>query len=133
MQSRNPDHEILIVVAPFRIRNGAIMEPVPVTLSIKNVPDAVVERLRSRAKANRRSLQGELLAMVERGAAETDRGATTVAGLFDWAKAQGFRGTGSSADDIRRMRDERAGHLEKVLEAARASRRRRPAKSRGRR
>ena len=104
-----------------------------VTLSIKNVPDAVVERLRARAKANRRSLQGELLAMVERDAAEAGPEGMTVAALYGWAKAQGFKGTGSAADDIRRMRDERAGQIERVLESARASRRRPPAKSRARR
>ncbi len=37
----------------------------PVNLSIKNAPDDVVERLRVRAKRNHRSLQGELLAIVE--------------------------------------------------------------------
>jgi len=36
----------------------------PVTLSVKNVPDAVARRLRARAKRNHRSLQGELLALV---------------------------------------------------------------------
>ena len=33
-------------------------------LSIKNVPEAVVEKLRARAAANHRSLQGELMALV---------------------------------------------------------------------
>lgn len=33
-------------------------------LSIKNVPDDVVARLRERAAANHRSLQGELMALV---------------------------------------------------------------------
>lgn len=37
----------------------------PVNLSIKNAPDDVVERLRARAARHRRSLQGELLAIVE--------------------------------------------------------------------
>lgn len=37
----------------------------PVNLSIKNAPDDVVARLRERAKHNHRSLQGELLAIVE--------------------------------------------------------------------
>lgn len=37
----------------------------PVTLSIKNAPDEVVERLRARAAQHHRSLQGELLAIVE--------------------------------------------------------------------
>jgi plasmid stability protein len=35
------------------------------TLSIKNAPDDVVQRLRRRAKKNHRSLQGELLAIIE--------------------------------------------------------------------
>jgi plasmid stability protein len=34
-------------------------------LSIKNVPNDVVERLRRRAERNHRSLQGELLAIIE--------------------------------------------------------------------
>ena len=37
----------------------------PVNLSIKNVPDALAERLRRRAAARHRSLQGELLAILE--------------------------------------------------------------------
>ena len=37
----------------------------PVNLSIKNVPDDVAERLRQRAKRNHRSLQGELLHLLE--------------------------------------------------------------------
>ena len=36
-----------------------------VDLSIENVPDEVVERLRARAARHRRSLQAELLAIVE--------------------------------------------------------------------
>ena len=34
-------------------------------LSIKNVPEALAEKLRRRAEANHRSLQGELMAMIE--------------------------------------------------------------------
>jgi antitoxin FitA len=37
----------------------------PVNLSIENAPDEVVERLRARAARHHRSLQGELLAIVE--------------------------------------------------------------------
>ncbi len=37
-------------------------------LSIKNVPEDVVARLRARASANHRSLQGELLALACRAA-----------------------------------------------------------------
>jgi plasmid stability protein len=42
----------------------------PVNLSIKNAPDHVVERLRRRAERHRRSLQGELLAIIEAAAQE---------------------------------------------------------------
>ena len=37
----------------------------PVNLSVKNVPDEIVEKLRKRAKRNYRSLQGELMAILE--------------------------------------------------------------------
>ena len=37
----------------------------PVSLSIKNVPDDVAERLRQRAKRNHRSMQGDLLYILE--------------------------------------------------------------------
>ncbi len=37
----------------------------PVSLSIKAVPDALVERLRRRAAGNHRSLQRELMALIE--------------------------------------------------------------------
>ena len=37
----------------------------PVTLSIKNAPDHIVRRLKRRAAKHHRSLQGELLAILE--------------------------------------------------------------------
>ena len=39
-------------------------------LSIKNAPDHVVSRLRNRARRHHRSLQGELLAIIEAAALE---------------------------------------------------------------
>jgi plasmid stability protein len=39
-------------------------------LSIKNVPDELVGKLRERARANHRSLQGELLALVSQAIRE---------------------------------------------------------------
>jgi plasmid stability protein len=42
-----------------------------VNLSIKNVPAASVAKLKTRALRNHRSLQGELLALVERAANES--------------------------------------------------------------
>jgi plasmid stability protein len=43
---------------------------VSVNLSIKNAPDHVVDRLRQRAERNHRSLQGELMAIIEAAAAD---------------------------------------------------------------
>ena len=42
-------------------------------LSIKGVPEKQVERLRARAKANHRSLQGELRALIEQATAPAPR------------------------------------------------------------
>jgi plasmid stability protein len=39
-----------------------------VNFSIKNVPDALAEKLRARAERNHRSLQGELMAILEAAA-----------------------------------------------------------------
>jgi plasmid stability protein len=41
-------------------------------LSIKNVPESVVEALRQRARRNHRSLQGELLALVTQSTMAND-------------------------------------------------------------
>ena len=55
----------------------------PVNLSIKGVPDDLAERLRARAERHHRSLQGELMAIVEQAALAESGGAaragTTVA------------------------------------------------------
>ena len=37
----------------------------PVNLSVKNVPEALAAKLRERAARNHRSLQGELMAILE--------------------------------------------------------------------
>ncbi len=48
------------------LHTGATLERrMPVNLSIKNAPDEVVQRLRERAARNHRSLQGELMAIIE--------------------------------------------------------------------
>ena len=44
-----------------------------VNLSIKNVPDEIAERLRRRAAQAHRSLQGELMAILERAVRDEDR------------------------------------------------------------
>ncbi|HQT77667.1 MAG TPA: Arc family DNA-binding protein [Rhodopila sp.] len=47
----------------------------PINLSIKNAPDDVVQRLRERAERHHRSLQGELMAIIE-AAVREDRPAS---------------------------------------------------------
>ena len=44
----------------------------PVNFSIKNVPDDLASRLRNRADRNHRSLQGELMAILELAVTEPE-------------------------------------------------------------
>ena len=52
----------------------------PVNLSIKNVPDALAARLRERAERNHRSLQGELMAILESAASDPNVGRANAGG-----------------------------------------------------
>jgi antitoxin FitA len=45
----------------------------PVNLSIKNVPDAIAAKLKERAARHHRSLQGELMAIIEEAIKEQPR------------------------------------------------------------
>jgi plasmid stability protein len=75
------------------------------SLSIKNVPDDVVERLRARAVRNRRSLQGELLDLVERAADEVPT--ISAREVFDRIRKLNLPAGESSVGIIREMRDAR--------------------------
>ena len=76
-----------------------------VSLSIKNVPNAVVKRLRARAARNRRSLQGELLDLIERAADEVPT--ISVRDVYERIRKLNLPEGESSADIIREMRDAR--------------------------
>ena len=76
-----------------------------VSLSIKNVPDRVVKRLRERAARNRRSLQGELLDLIERAADEVPT--ISAREVFDRIKGLKLPAGERSVDIIREMRDGR--------------------------
>jgi plasmid stability protein len=76
-----------------------------VNLSIKNAPDPVVERLRARAKRHHRSLQGELLAIIEAAAREDDF--ATPAEILAEIRQLGVRTAGDSVEIIRTDRDGR--------------------------
>lgn len=103
-----------------------------INLSIKNVPDTVADALRARAEQNHRSLQGELMAILERSVSElaTETAAVRTAAVrtasaqsptgpaapklsIDEVAARAAKlfpkGTPNSADFIRAMRDGRYG------------------------
>ncbi|MEW6597030.1 MAG: Arc family DNA-binding protein [Pseudomonadota bacterium] len=74
-----------------------------VNLSIKNAPQGVVERLRARAKRHHRSLQGELLAIIEAAAAETPL--ATPADVLAEVRRLGLSPSDEAASIIRDARD----------------------------
>jgi plasmid stability protein len=84
----------------------------PVNLSVKNVPDALAAKLRERAERNHRSLQGELMAILEAAAYETRAAAAPADGLLERLLAiAGSRGidttkrlTREQAHDRKRLR-----------------------------
>ncbi len=106
----------------------------PVTLTIKQVSDSLARRLRERAEANHRSLQGELMAVLEATLAtpasvEQPRAAyrsnrpkraqpaqaplherrLTLAELWEIGRKTGLQSRSESTRIIRKMRDERYG------------------------
>lgn len=75
----------------------------PVNLSIKNVPDGLAERLRERAERNRRSLQRELLVILEEAAATRIRPREAL----ERVRALGLKTPSESTRLIREMRNAR--------------------------
>ena len=77
----------------------------PVNLSIKNVPDELAGRLRERAARNHRSLQGELMAILERSV--RDKVVLTPREILDEVRSLGLS-TGTEATEmVREDRDRR--------------------------
>lgn len=95
----------------------------PFNFSIKNVPDVLATRLRERAERNHRSLQRELMAILEWAAAEPPlaprhapaiseeppRRTISIDELSARARKLFPNGTPSSVQFIREMRDGRYG------------------------
>jgi plasmid stability protein len=77
----------------------------PVNLSIKNAPDDVVQRLRERAERHHRSLQGELMAIIE-AAAHADRLASP-AEVLAQVRQLGLQTPSEAAAIVRADRDGR--------------------------
>jgi plasmid stability protein len=77
----------------------------PINLSIKNAPDEIVERLRERAAKHHRSLQGELLAIVEEAVRQPRR--LTPRDVLAEVRRLGLKTPAEAAAIIRTHRDER--------------------------
>ena len=78
--------------------------PMGINLSIKNVPEAIVARLKDRAKGNHRSLQGELLAIVQQAAYPSKQSLTPMQALAE-IRALGLKTPSESVQMIREDRD----------------------------
>jgi plasmid stability protein len=101
----------------------------PVTLTIKQVPERLARKLRARAAAHHRSLQGELMVILNEAVAEAaviaEPGAAyqvkrrprtkipahgrrlTLAELWERSRRLGSRSPSESASIVRTLRDER--------------------------
>ena len=79
----------------------------PVNLSIKDVPDRIADKLRARATRHHRSLQGELMAILEDSLGHLQK-QLSAAQLLARVRASGLRTPAESAKVIRRDRDERS-------------------------
>ena len=100
----------------------------PVTLTIKQVPERLAKKLRAQAAANHRSLQGELMSILHDAAGEpptasepeptyqvkrpsreapTHGRRLTLSELWERSKKLGSPSPSESAAIVRRLRDER--------------------------
>lgn len=70
-------------------------------LSIKNVPEDVVERLRERANQNHRSMQGEMLTILEDAVGPRKLSIEEVSQVV---KRMGFKSESNSVDIVRKDR-----------------------------
>jgi plasmid stability protein len=80
----------------------------PVNLSIKNAPDDLVQRLRERAARNHRSLQGELMAIIEEAVRPAAARYLSVDEVLAKVRKLGLNQPDEAASLIRADRD--AGH-----------------------
>jgi antitoxin FitA len=69
-------------------------------LSIKDVPEGIAEALRQRAARNHRSLQGELMAIIQQAVATDTAGSLPA----NWQAFDGRRGTRTIEDLIEERR-----------------------------
>ena len=78
-----------------------------INLSIKNAPDDLVVLLKARAERNHRSMQGELLAIIEEAVRAPQR--MTPLELLAEVRKLDLKMPSEAAEIVRKMRDERNG------------------------
>ena len=79
----------------------------PANISIKNAPDELVASLKTRARRNHRSMQREVLAILEEAVRTPDR--LTPLQLLAEIEKLNFETPSESAAIVREMRDDREG------------------------
>jgi antitoxin FitA len=80
-----------------------VMEAKMATISIKDVPDLWADALRQRAARNHRSLQGELMAMIELSLAGVPQAATAGPAIGSaWRVPDGALREGKSVEQVAR-------------------------------
>ncbi len=77
----------------------------PANLSVKNVPDELMQRLRQRAARHHRSLQGELMSIIEESVRSNEH--LTPEKLLAQVRNLGLRTASESVEMIRADRDAR--------------------------
>lgn len=96
-----------------------------VNLSIKNVPEALAAKIRARAERNHRSLQGELMAIVD-AAVRDDRAASDGGAKQGWKSATQLaaerRVIGFSVADSRKSRHDGIPNAVDIVRADRDGR-----------
>jgi plasmid stability protein len=78
-----------------------------VNISIKNVPEEKVEILRRRAKSNHRSLQGELMAIIDQAMLDPPKKYMTIEEVAAYVRSFGVTTKDESVRMIREDRDSR--------------------------
>ena len=79
----------------------------PKTLTIKNVPEPLLADLRERARANHRSLQGELMHIITAAVHQQDERTISLRAFADEGRAMGLSTPSQSTRWLREDRDER--------------------------
>jgi plasmid stability protein len=77
----------------------------PTNLSIKNAPQELIERVRARARLNHRSLQGEVLAILEAAVGPPKK--LTPREVLEHVRGLGLKDPAESTAMVREDRDSR--------------------------